>query len=137
MNVFARARSDDAAKLILRLTVAIVVLFHGVWKLQNGIAWMAEPLGELGLPAFLAYGVYVAEVVAPIMLIVGWQVQLAALVIVIDMIMAVVLVLGPQLFTIRESGGGWGIELEALIFGGALATFFLGAGRFSIDGRST
>jgi putative oxidoreductase len=53
-------------------------------------------------------------------------------VIAFDMAMAAFLVLGPQLTQIKESGGGWGVELEALIFFASLALFFTGGGRLGV-----
>ena len=124
-------QSVDTGTLVLRLTVATILLFHGVFKLTHGVAWMAGPLGAVGLPGFLGYGAYVAEVLAPILLIVGYQVRLAALVIVFDMLMAIVLVLRDKVFAVT-GGGGWGIELEAFILLGAVAIFFLGSGRYRL-----
>ncbi|HEX7121842.1 MAG TPA: DoxX family protein [Gemmatimonadaceae bacterium] len=124
--------SHAAGLLVLRVGLAIIVLFHGIFKLRSGVAWMAGPLGEVGLPAFLAYGVYLAEVVAPILLVIGLWARLAALVICIDMIMAVVLVLRDQVFATKEAGGGWAIELEALIFFAALTIAIAGAGRYAL-----
>ena len=85
---------DDIGKLILRLTVAVLLGFHGVSKLKNGIGWMAGPLRSHHLPMFVGYGVYVAEVVAPVLLILGILTRLAALVIVFELFMALVLLLG-------------------------------------------
>jgi putative oxidoreductase len=125
-------QSIDAGTLVLRVTVAIILLFHGVFKLTHGVAWIAGPLGAIGLPSFLAYGVYAAEVVAPILLIVGYQVRLAALVIAFDMLMAIALVLRDQVFAVKSGGGGWGVEVEAFILLGAVAIFFLGSGKYRI-----
>src|SRR5207302_1307071 len=77
----ARTGWDDAGKLILRVTVAVLMVMHGISKLQNGIGWMAGMLQSHHIPAFVGYGVYVAEVVAPILLILGLLTRLAALVI--------------------------------------------------------
>ena len=59
----------------------------------------------MDLPSVLAYGVYIGEIVAPILLIVGIWTRLAALVIVINMVVAVVLALMPHLFEISNTGG--------------------------------
>lgn len=129
--------SIDLGRLVLRLAVAIIVLFHGIYKVTHGVAWMAGPLSAFGLPSFLAYGTYVAEIVAPVLLIVGYKVRLAALVIAFDLTMAIVLVMRGQLFAVKDGGGGWGVELEALIALSALAVFFLGSGRYALgNGRS-
>ncbi|MBV6520311.1 MAG: hypothetical protein MNPFHGCM_00416 [Gemmatimonadaceae bacterium] len=126
--------SQDAGRLVLRLAVAIVLLFHGVAKLKNGVAWIADPLADLGLPAFISYGAYLGEVVAPLLMIVGYKVRLAALVIVGNMSMVLLLAHRKDVFAINEGGGGWAVELQALILFGALAVFLLGSERFVIGG---
>ena len=123
---------EDIGKLVLRLALGGIVLFHGIFKLTHGVEWIKQPLGALGLPGLLAYGTYVAEVVAPILVMVGYQARLAALAIVFDMLMALVLVLRPAIFTIKRGGGGWGIELEALILLTGLAVFLIGSGRYRL-----
>ena len=126
---------NDIGKLILRCAVAALLLFHGIAKMKHGVAWMAGPLAAHHLPFALAYGAYVAEVLAPILLIIGVFTRIAALAIMFDMCMAVVLVLWPKFFTVNM-GGGWSVELEMFFLLGALSVFFLGAGRFSARGGS-
>ena len=133
---FLNRPSDDLGKLILRWTVGGVLLFHGVHKLQHGVAWMEPLLAGVGLPAFVSYGAYVGEVLAPLLLVVGWQVRLAALTVAANMGMAILLALRGRIFSLKESGGGWAIELEMLLLLGALAIFFLGSGRYGIAARS-
>jgi len=123
---------EDLGKLLLRVALGGILLFHGIFKLTHGVAWMAQPLGHFGLPAFLAYGTYVAEVLAPVLLIVGLKARLAALVIVFDMLMAMVLVLRPRILTVNPAGGGWGVELEALLLLTALSVFLIGSGRYRV-----
>ncbi len=127
---------DDTGKLLLRLTIGGLLLFHGVSKLQHGIAWMPPMLAQIGLPGFIAYGVYVGEVIAPILIIVGWKTRLASLVVAFNMLFAIWLASKDKIFTLNQ-GGGWTIELEALFFFGAIALCFMGAGKYSISkGRS-
>ena len=123
---------EDLGKLLLRLALAVVVLFHGVFKLRHGVAWMAQPLAAAGLPALLAYGTYLAEVLAPALLLVGYKARLAALVIAFDMLMAILLVLRPMLRTVRPQGGGWGVELEVLLLSAGLTVFLIGSGRYRL-----
>ena len=130
---------DDLGKLLLRFTVAGLLLFHGISKMQNGIGWMAGLLRGHHLPVALGYGVFVAEIVAPILLILGVLTRPAALVIAFDMCMAIYLVQANKIFT-RNQGGGWGIELEMGYLLAAIAIFFLGSGRYAAsrgDGRWT
>lgn len=124
---------DDLGKLILRLTVAVLLGFHGISKLRHGVAWMAGPLQAHHLPAWLAYGVYVAEVVAPILLIAGIFTRVAALVVVFEMSMASYLVLGMKMFDVDRQTGALHGELQLLYFFSALAIAFLGSGRFALS----
>ena len=125
----------DTGKLLLRLGLGAILLFHGVYKVMHGVAWIKEPLAHMGLPGILAYGAYVAEAVAPLLLIVGLLTRTAAVVVAVNMVMAIVLVQRPQLLTVKPSGGGWGIELEALLLVVAVSIACLGAGRYSTAGK--
>lgn len=127
-------RSDDIGKLVVRLALGGILFFHGVSKMTHGIGWIPPVLHMHGLPGFLAYGVFIAEVVAPILLFAGWMTRLASLTIVIDMLMAILLVLHNDVFSVKPGGGGWGIELEAFILLGALSLLFMGAGKYSVTG---
>ena len=125
--------SNDVGKLILRAVIGLMMLFHGVSKLRHGIAWMAGPLSAHHLPAFIGYGVYVAEVVAPILLLIGLFTRPAALVIVFEMVMALYLVVQGNAFQIQKQTGALGAELQFLYLFGALAIAFLGSGRFAVS----
>ncbi len=123
----------DAGKLVLRLTVAVLLLFHGVSKLRHGIGWMAVPLHAHHLPAFIAYGVYVAEVVAPLLLIVGLFTRGAALVIAFELSMALFLVVGARTFVLDRQTGAPGGELQFFYIFSSLAIAFFGSGRFALS----
>jgi putative oxidoreductase len=101
MAIASTRSYDDIGKLILRLTVALLMAFHGVSKLKHGVAWMAGPLQAHHLPLFVAYGVYVAEVAAPILLILGIFTRPAACVIAFDMVMALFLVVQGKAFDLQ------------------------------------
>ena len=124
------SRNDDRGKFFLRIAVAGIILFHGWFKLTHGVGWIQGMLGGMG---FLAYGTYLAELVAPLFILVGFRTRLAALAIVIDMLVAVLLVLRTSLFTVKEMGGGWAIEVEAMILLCALALFYTGAGKYALS----
>ncbi len=129
-----RESSIDLALLILRLTLGILILLHGLSKLPPPPAFIVDVVTKAGLPSLLAYGVYIGEIVAPILLIVGIWTRLAALVIVINMIVAVGLVLMPHLFAMGKTGG-YALESEAFYLFVAIALALTGAGRFSVGGR--
>jgi putative oxidoreductase len=132
-DVKPRQDWDDWGKLVLRVAVAGVLLFHGVSKALNGVDWIAGPLGAVGLPAFLRYGSYVGEIVAPLLAIAGKYARIAGLIMAFDLLMAIVLVLRDQAFSIKEQGGGWAIELEMLLLLGGVTIFLLGSGRFALS----
>lgn len=124
---------DDAGKLLLRLLLAILILFHGVSKLIGGVGFISGMLAKAGLPPALGYLVYIGEVVAPLLILVGLFTRAAALVVVINMIVALLLVHTRQFFTLNDTGG-WALELQAMYLGTAVVLALIGAGRYSIGG---
>jgi putative oxidoreductase len=129
--------ADDIGRLVLRMTVAGLVLFHGIDKILHGIGWMQGPLQSLHLPFFIAYGVFAGEVLAPLLVLSGVLTRIGALFIAFNMIMALVLDAGRYILSINPSGG-WGVELEAFYLIGALVIALLGPGRFGIrSGKGT
>ena len=125
---------EDIGRLLLRLTLAILILFHGVSKVIHGIGWLEGMLQGAGVPAFVAYGVYIGEVVGPIMLLIGWYARIGALFIAINMAVAFLLVHLGQLFMLTDNGG-WQLELQGMYLMTAVALALLGPGRFSINRR--
>ena len=126
---------EDVGKLILRLALGLLILLHGVAKLRTGIDPIAGMLAQHGLPGALAYAVYIGEVVAPILLILGLWTQPAALVVAINMLVAITLAHGEQLLSLNRQGG-WALELQAMYLVTAAAILFLGAGRLSLGGST-
>jgi putative oxidoreductase len=125
--------SNDLGKLLLRLTVGGLMLCHGIFKITHGIDMIAGAVKSHNWPEFIAYGVYVGEVGAPALVLIGFWTRLAALVMAINMIVAVSLVHLEQIQTLNQ-GGGWALELQGMYFFGAICIMLLGAGRISIDG---
>ena len=125
--------NDDAGKLVLRLTVAGLMLFHGVAKIMHpgSLDFIGGMLAGYGLPSILAYGVYVGEVVAPLMVIVGYKARLGALLMAINMLFAIVLAHTGDLFSLSEHGG-WSVELQMFFLLTAVAVVFLGSGRHAV-----
>ncbi|WP_146446030.1 DoxX family protein [Botrimarina colliarenosi] len=125
---------DDLAKLLLRLMAGGLMLFHGVSKLTGGIDGIAGMLTAKGLPEAMAYGVYVGEVLAPLLLVVGLFTRLSAAVFAFNMVVAVGLAHAGELLSVGEHGG-WAVELQAFYLFTALAIVLAGPGAFSIDGQ--
>lgn len=128
--------SEDVAKLILRLSLGIMMLLHGVFKIMHpeAVGYIGSLFSGIGLPAFFAYLIYVGEVLAPVLIIIGYRTRLAGLVAAITMVVAILLAHSSQIFSLTEMGG-WMIELQAFYLFSALTVFGLGAGKYSIDAK--
>ncbi|HVV65011.1 MAG TPA: DoxX family protein [Rhizomicrobium sp.] len=124
---------EDLGKLILRVTVGALLLFHGVHKLLNGIAPIKAMLASRNLPEALSYGVYLGEIAGPILLVLGAFSRIGAGLVVVNMAVAVALA-GASRLAAFDPMGGYALELEAFFLFGALAVLFLGAGRLSLGG---
>lgn len=127
--------SDDTGKLLLRVALGVLILLHGIAKLSSGVGFIGGMLTAHGLPAALAYGVYIGEVVAPLLLIIGLYTRPAAWIVVFNMLFAIGLVHMKELGTLGKQGG-WALELQGMFLFAALAVALLGAGRFSVGGRA-
>ena len=123
----------DVAKLVLRLTVGLLILLHGISKIQGGPGFILDIVEKAGLPDPFGYLVYVGEVLAPLLVIVGLWTRVAAVVIAINMIVAVLLVHAGQLLQLSPEGG-WALELQGLYLAVPIAIALLGAGRYSVGG---
>ena len=124
---------DDAAKLILRLTVGVLLLFHGVAKITGGIDAIMGGLAKAGVPTAFGYLVYVGEVLAPLLLIAGAWTRVAASIMAINMVVALLLAHTGQLFALSKTGG-YALELQAMYLFTAIAIALMGAGRYSVGG---
>jgi putative oxidoreductase len=132
-NTLIGRAAEDLGKFLLRATLAILILFHGIAKIKTGVSPILGMIADVGLPQPLGYLVYIGEVLAPALVLVGVWTRPAALVIAINMTVAVLLVHTSQFFTLAQSGG-WALELQGMYFFTALTIALLGAGRFSIGG---
>jgi len=127
------ALDSDTGKLILRLCVAGLMLFHGIAKLLHpgSLEFIAGMLAGFGLPAILAYGVYIGEVVAPLMIIAGYRSRFAASLMVVNMLFALVLAHTGDFFSLSEHGG-WMVELQIFYLLSSLSIVFLGSGSMAV-----
>lgn len=128
--------TDDLGKLVLRLTLGGLMLFHGIAKAIKGPAAINGMVAAAGFPEQLGYLVYLGELVAPLLLIVGVLTRPAALVIAINMVVAVLLAHSNQLVSLNPNTGAWALELQAFFLLTAVAIMLLGPGRFRIGGHS-
>jgi putative oxidoreductase len=122
----------NASKLLLRLMVGGLLLFHGIFKLKYGVGFVETILHAHHLPKILAYGVYLSEIVGAIFLIIGWKSRVWGLVIAFEMVMAIYLTKLHLIFKLG-SNGALVIERELLFLIGAIVISLVGSGRYAID----
>lgn len=127
-------QNSDIAKLIIRLSLGIMMLFHGIDKIINGIGGVKYLTTNSGLPEFLAYGVYVGEVVVPIFIILGLYARVASVVLALNMLMAIFLAHGSSLFALGKHGAPV-IELPLFYLILSISVFLLGSGRYSVNDK--
>jgi putative oxidoreductase len=123
---------NDAAKLLLRLALGSLILLHGIAKIRGGIGFIEGMVTGAGLPGWVAYGVYVGEVVAPLMVIFGWFARAGAAIIAVNMVFAIALVHQADLLALGPQGG-WALELQGMFLATAIAVALLGPGRYSVN----
>ena len=130
-----RQPAVDAGLLILRLALGALILCHGLTKLAPPPNFVVGALANVGLPALLAYGVYIGEILGPVLVIVGLWSRVGALLIAVNMVVAVTLAHSPNVFTLNASAG-YVQELQAMYFFIAIALALLGGGSYSVGGRN-
>lgn len=117
--------------LILRVSLGVMMLLHGIEKMGSGVGHIQGMLAEKGFSVILSYGVFMGEVIAPILMIAGFRTKLASIILVINCIF--IMLLGPYNITGLGKYGGWNAELPGLFLFGALALVFTGGGNYAFS----
>lgn len=125
---------QDLAKLLLRVTLGALIGLHGIAKLDGGLASIVAMVQAHGLPGVLGYAVLIGEVVAPLMLLAGFHARIGAVLVALNMLVAVYLAHLGDLGALNRQGG-WALELQAMFLASAVAIALLGPGRYSANGR--
>jgi putative oxidoreductase len=122
-------RNLDLALLILRLALAAVLLYHGIPKLMNFGATVTGFQG-MGLPApsLTAGFAVLSEVIGGLLILLGIAVDLAGILVIIDMLGAIFMVHLPNGFDFTK--GGWEHPFTVLVM--ALALALTGPGRHAV-----
>ncbi|SMD34890.1 putative oxidoreductase [Reichenbachiella faecimaris] len=125
-------KNQSLALFIQRVLVGFLLLFHGIANLTSGYAFIKSVFAGYSMPEFFAYGAFIGEIVAPLLIIAGYRTRLAALALVFNMLVATLLAHSGDIFALNQYGG-WAIELQAFYLFGALAVFFSGAGVYAVS----
>lgn len=109
------------------------MLFHGIAKIRNpgSLDYIEGMVTGIGLPPEIVYGVYIGEIVAPLMLIFGVYARVGGLILLGNMLFAVALVHTGDFLSLTKHGG-WALELQAFYLFGGLAIILLGSGRIAV-----
>ena len=117
----------DLGLLVLRIGFAGMMLTHGIPKINSlfeSPIKFADPIG-LGETTSLILTI-IGEVVAPILILVGFKTKLASIPAIITMFVAAFIVHASDPIDVKE---------KALLYlFSFLVVFFTGAGKYSIDG---
>lgn len=126
--------NEDVGKLVLRVMLAVLMLFHGVAKLlsfSGTMGWLGGMLASHGLPNFIAYGVFIGEIIGPLMILFGFYARWGGLFVIINMLCAIWLVHPGSIFALND-GGALALQLDYFFLFSALAVCFLGSGRYAL-----
>ncbi|QIN83851.1 DoxX family membrane protein [Rubrobacter tropicus] len=123
------------APLVVRIIVGTIMAVHGFQKLVGGPANFGAFLQQLGVPAptLMAYVVTFVELVGGILLILGLFSRLAALLLTINLTVAILLVKLDVGLIAPADQPGVGYELDLALIAGFLVILFAGPGPISID----
>ena len=126
--------SPDAALLILRVVLGIIMLYHG-WPKVTNLGGTIEGFTGMGvpLPAVAAVFATVAEVGGGLLMLLGVLTDVAGLLFAIDMLGAITFVHAKNGFSVSEGGVEWPLALVAM----ALAIALSGPGRYAVGGSTT
>ncbi len=118
----------DWAPLFIRVALGALLIAHGYAKFFSlGISGVTGFFGGVGIPAaaFFAVVVSLVELVGGILLLLGLFTRIAALFVVIEFIVIVLMKLSPTKLKAAFIGG-W--EFDLLILAAALALLLRGSG---------
>lgn len=124
--------NSDIGLLFSRIAIGFPMLVYGITKMINGISSILDMLEERGIPSFIGYGVYLGEVLAPLMILIGIKIRFAAFVFVVNCLAALFLTQINYFFSLNTNGG-WSVELLMMYALVAAGLIFTGAGKYAVD----
>jgi putative oxidoreductase len=112
---------NNRALRFLSFGLGVLLLFHGIDKVMHGTAFIEKMLVASKVPyyEYVQYGVYIGEVIAPLLLIFGQYMRISGAIVAFNMLVAIFLVHQNTLFSLGEHGA-WSIEVPMLYLIGGL-----------------
>jgi len=126
------ANKTSLGLLVLRIAIGVVFIAHGGQKLfVNGIAATADGFAGLGIPFPFpnAVAATFVELVGGLLILVGLLTRWSSIPVAFTMVVAFAMVHGKNGFFMQTGG----FEYVAVLFLGAIALLFTGAGKYSLD----
>lgn len=122
----------SAGLLVQRITVGGLMLFHGIHKLFHGVGGIQKMLEAKDLPGFIAYGVFLGEILGPLMVILGFKARIGAALIAFTMVVSIPLAFSGEFLKLTDMGAPV-VELNLLYLLGSVAIIISGAGTIALD----
>jgi putative oxidoreductase len=122
---------DDVARLLARLTVSVLMLFHGANYLR-GDRQIFEIVKARGLPEATGYLAVIGLVVAPVCAILGVYTRIAGAAMALFLLAGVLLFHMGHLFMLAPKRDAYYLETQVFFFMGGVIVALLGAGRFGL-----
>lgn len=143
LEALVKTDHTDLSALLARLTLALVILPHG---LQKTLGWfggygfqgtLGYFTGTLGIPLMIAVLVIAAESLGAISLALGFLTRFSAASLAVVMAGAIAMAHWENGFFMNWSGQqqGEGFEYHLLVIGLALALVVSGGGKYSVDDK--
>ena len=134
----------DFSLFVLRLLLGYTLIFQGYNKLnkdafftfkEDFIDKFLEKILEHGLPLELIYSIYLTEIIAPALLIIGLLTRLSSALIMVNILLLINLFHSNELLSINKYGY-WAIETQAYILVCAFILIVFGSGHFALKSNS-
>lgn len=135
MKALQKIQNKETGLFIHRAIISVLIPFHGIASMSSDYSFIKSLLSGIGLPEFIAYTVFITEIVAPILILIGYRTRLASVILASHMLIAILLGHTSDIFTLNQFGG-WGLELQGLYLFGAISLIFLGAGKYAVSSGS-
>ncbi|MCH8494504.1 MAG: DoxX family protein [Balneolales bacterium] len=118
----------DLAPLLLRIGVGLIFIYAG-WGKITGIEGTQGFFGSIGIPmaGVMAWVVAIVEFVGGILILVGFRIQLPAL------LMAIIMVVAILTTKLSQDEVFHAMRLDFLLLLASLALFTIGSGKYSLD----
>lgn len=125
-------RLTDYGVTLLRVSLGVMYLAHsiGLKLLTFGLAGTVGYFESIGLPGWLAYVTFAAEVVGGAMLVLGIYARWVAVMLIPALLGAIIWAHGGNGWVFTAPNGGWEYPLYLIIL--SVAQFLFGDGRYAL-----